>query len=268
MQTKLLAPLALALTVSLWLCGTVRAVDGEVVECDVCIYGGTSGGVVAAVQASRMGKRAVIVEAGRHVGGMSSGGLSYSDMGRAATVGGMAREFYERVGRKYGKPLETRLEPHVAEEVFREMAREAKVTVRFGQPISSVKRKGRRITALVATDGTIYRAEMFIDATYEGDLMAKAGVSYTVLREANSQYGETLNGVQLWEIPKQEWGKAGKNGRRPDRRGVWDRAIPLDPYVRRGDPSSGLLPLLQAGTLGEIGDAAAGVQAYCFRLLF
>ncbi|MAG95017.1 MAG: xanthan lyase [Planctomycetaceae bacterium] len=266
MQTKSLSALTLTLIVSLWLCGTVGAAAPEIVECDVCVYGGTSGGVVAAVQALRMGKRAVIVEAGRHLGGMSSGGLSYSDMGRAATVGGMAREFYERVGRKYGQQLETRLEPHVAEEVFREMAREANVMVRFGQSIASVQQEGRRITALVATDGTIYRAEMFIDATYEGDLMAKAGVSCTVLREANSQYGETLNGIQLWEIPEREWGKPGKNGRRPDRRGVWDRAIPLDPYVRRGDPSSGLLPLLQAGTLGEIGDAAAGVQSYCFRL--
>jgi hypothetical protein len=107
---------------------------------------------------------------------------------------------------------------------------------------------------------------MFIDATYEGDLMAAAGVSYTVTREANAKYGETLNGVQLWEKPATDFGKVGPNGRRRDGRGLWDRPVPLDPYVVPGKPESGLLPLVEPGPLGRIGDEAPGVQAYCYRL--
>ncbi|QDV50460.1 FAD-dependent oxidoreductase [Gimesia fumaroli] len=233
---------------------------------DICIYGGTSGGVVAAVKAARLGKTAILIEPGQHLGGMSSGGLSYSDMGKAATVAGMAREFYQRIGKKYNKPLETQLEPHVAEQVFEEMIKEAGVTVIKGEPLQKVVKQGPTIVELITDKGTRIAAKMFIDTTYEGDLLAAAGVSYSLTREPNSQYNETLNGIQLYEIPNVKFGKVDKIGRRKDRRGLWDRAIPLDPYRIPGKPESGLLPLIEAGELGTIGEAAPGVQAYCFRL--
>ena len=233
---------------------------------DICVYGGTSGGVVAAVKAARMGKQAILIEPGQHLGGMSSGGLSYSDMGKAATVAGMSREFYQRVGHKYNKPLETQLEPHVAEQVFDEMIKEAGVTVLKGEHIAQVIKQGPRIVELETHKGTRIGAKMFIDATYEGDLLTAAGVSYSLTREANAQYNETLNGIQFHEIPQVQFGKVNAIGRRKDQRGLWDRSIPLDPYRIPGKPESGLLPLIEEGTLGTIGEAAPGVQAYCFRL--
>lgn len=255
------------------------------VDVDVCIYGGTSGGVVAGVQAARMGKRAVIVEPGRHLGGMTAGGLSAVDIGDPRTVGGMAREYFTRLVASYGqklewnKPFESKgggpatggaysIEPHVAERVFGEMAREANVPVHFQARLASVRKDGPRITELVMEDGTIFRAKMFIDATYEGDLMAKAGVSYTLSRESNAKYGETFNGIHYSEkyLPRTNHLKPGPTGRVKGGQGVWDRDFPLDPYRVPGDPRSGLLPLVQEGDPGTPGEAAPGVQAYCFRL--
>lgn len=245
------------------------ATAAEVVEADVCIFGGTSGGVAAALQAARMGKSAVLVEPGRHLGGMSSGGLSYTDMGDPRAVGGIAREFYRRIGAKYGKPEETHLEPHIAEQVFNEMAKESGARIHFNGRLASVAKDGARITEIVTEDGTRFRAKMFVDATYEGDLMAKAGVTYTLLREANSKYGETLNGVQLFPrfFPELHWGTPGPNGRREDNKGIWDRDIPLDPYVVKGDPKSGLLPMLMEGEIGTIGGEAPGIMAYGYRIV-
>jgi flavin-dependent dehydrogenase len=161
-----------------------------------------------------LGKSAMIVEPGRHLGGMSSGGLSYTDMGDPRAVGGIAREFYRRVGAKYGKPEETHLEPHIAEQVFNELAKEAGIKLHFEKRLTSVVKNGARIQEIVTEDGARFRAKMFIDSTYEGDLMAKAGVTYTLLREANSKYGETLNGVQLFPrfFPELHWGKPGEMG--------------------------------------------------------
>jgi len=241
----------------------------KLIECDLVIYGGTSGGVAAALQAARMGKYTILLEPGRHLGGMSSGGLSYTDMGDPRAVGGIAREFYRRVGAKYGKPEETHLEPHVAENVFGEMIGEAKTEVYYDKRIKGVKKNGARIVEIGMDDGTAYRAKMFIDATYEGDLLAKAGVTYTLLREGNAKYGETLNGVQLFPrfLPELHWGVPGANGRREDNKGIWDRDIPFDPYVTKGDPKSGLLPLVQPGEIGCIGGPAPGIMSYCYRLI-
>ncbi|MEZ5365114.1 MAG: FAD-dependent oxidoreductase [Bryobacterales bacterium] len=247
---------------------------------DICVYGGTSGGVAAAVQAARMGKTVLLVEPGKHLGGMTSGGLSAVDIGNPRTVGGIAREYFTRLAGQYGrtlawdKPLEGvptggafAVEPHAAEALFRDFVREANAPVLYEAPLEAAHKQGARITAIEAGGHTI-EARMFIDATYEGDLMAAAGVRYTLMREANSQYGETLNGVMF--NPRYEakvvWGAAGPNGRRPDGKGLWDRDIPLDPYVRPGDPSSGVLPLIDAEPAGEPGSEAPGVQAYCFRL--
>ena len=263
------------------------AEPAKVVDVDVCVYGGTSGGVAAAVQAARMGKKAIVVEPGRHLGGMTAGGLSAVDIGDPRSVGGLAREYFTRLVGRYGKtlawdrPFESKgpasgpatggafaIEPHTAEELFNEMAREAQVPVFFEARLASVRKQGARITELVAEDGTVFRARMFIDATYEGDLMAKAGVSYTLMREGNTKYGETYNGIHYSPRfrPRLGYENPGPNGRLPDGLGVWDRDIPLDPYVVPGDPKSGLLPLVQAGEPGKEGDPAPGVQAYCFRL--
>lgn len=222
-----------------------------VVDADLCIYGGTSGGVVATLQASRLGKSVVLVEPTQHLGGMSSGGLGWVDFGNKGAVGGLSRDFFKRVGAKYGKPEIFELEPHVAEAVFDEMAAESKATVLKGQRLAEVKKEGPRLTEIVTSDGTRVRAKMFIDATYEGDLLARSGAEWTIGREANSQYGETVNGIQ-------------KPATNP-RAGKFE--FPVDPYKTPGDPKSGLLPLLlQAGELGTIGSADKLVQSYNYRV--
>ena len=250
----------------------------ETVETDICIYGGTSGGVVAAVQVSRMGKTAVIIEPGRHLGGMTASGLSWTDVGtseRVRAIGGIAREVYERIGTHYGqkpgtafespvsdhdaerkgydfpKPPSLSFEPKVAEAVFLSMTKDTRTRVHFGQRLKSVRKDSGRIQQIVTEDGMVIRASMFIDATYEGDLMAMSGVSYTVGREANSRYGETVNGVQ---------GPASNA-----RSGKF--VMPPNPYLVADDPSSGILPyLLQSEELGEIGSADKRVQSYNYRV--
>jgi hypothetical protein len=256
----------------------------QVVEADVCVYGGTSGGVAAAVQVARMGRSVILLEPGRHLGGMTSGGLSAVDIGEPRSVGGIAREYFTRLVAMYGKKLEWSqpfkssggpatggayaIEPHKAEQLFNDMAREAGVKVHFGTRLASVKKDGTRITALVMENGDTFRAKMFLDTTYEGDLMAKAGVSFTLMREGNAKYGETCNGIHYGErfTPRARHLQPGPNGRVKGGQGVWDRDLPLDPWMVEGDPTSGLLPLVQAGDVGKPGDPAPGVQAYCFRL--
>ena len=219
----------------------------EVIESDICIYGGTAGGVVAGVEAARLGKHAVIAEFGYHLGGMTSGGLSQTDIGNKGAIGGISREFYRRMGAHYGKEEQWTLEPGVAEALFFQMVNEARIPVYFHQRLASVKKDGARIIEITMENGRVYRAKMFIDASYEGDLMAKAGVSYTTGREANSQYNETLNGIRP-QTPKHQF------------------LVPVDPYVRPGEPSSGLLPLIQPGDGGTPGAADHSIQAYNFRL--
>ena len=271
-------------TIALLTLRGINAGAADVIETDICIYGGTSGGVVAAVQAAREGKRAVIAEPGRHLGGMTAGGLSAVDIGDPRSIGGIAREYFTRLVGRYGKklawdrPFESRggpatggafaIEPHTAEFLFNEIASESKVPVHFGARLVRVRKDGTRIVELVTEAGTVFRAKIFIDATYEGDLMARAGVSYTLQREGNAKYGETYNGIHYATIyqPRHNHKKPGANGRVPGGQGVWDRDFPLDPYVAAGDPQSGILPLVQAGDPGVPGDPASGVQAYCFRL--
>jgi hypothetical protein len=248
------------------------------IEADICIYGGTSGGVVAAVQAARMGKRAIIVEPGKHLGGMMAGGLSWSDVGsadRAKLFGGLAREVFERIGKHYGqdpktvfdvtspevpgraksgvdfiRPPSLAFEPKVAEQVFTQLAREAGVAVQLSARLKSVLKQGPRLTQLVLEDGRVVTARMFVDATYEGDLMAAAGVSYTLGREANDQYGEKGNGV-----------------RGPLHGPTSGRFIaPVDPYVTAGDPDSGFLPLIAGDSPEPLGSADKHIQSYNYRL--
>lgn len=166
---------------------------------DVVVYGGTAAGVVAAVAAAREGLNVALLEPGSRLGGMSSGGLGHTDRGVPETAGGYALEFYKRVGSKYGAEIAWDFEPHIAEAVFREMAREAKVTVLYEHRMREeygIQRRKKSIREIHSENGTVVRAKVFIDATYEGDLMARARVSYTVGRESAAQYAEDLAGVR------------------------------------------------------------------------
>lgn len=248
----------------------------QTIYTDVCIYGGTSGGVISAVQVARSGKSAIVIESGRHVGGMTASGLSWTDVGsseRLWVLGGLAKEFYQRVGAHYGqrpdkvfqtpqgsaqvrgydfaKPPSLSFEPHVAEAVFKQWLAESKVPVYYNGNLISVRKSKGRITEIITGNGYRVRAKVFLDATYEGDLMAMAGVSYTVGRESNSKYGETVNGIQ---------GPASSA-----RAGKFE--VSLDPYNRSGDVSSGLLPcLLQDGEIKNLGYADTLVQSYNYRV--
>jgi hypothetical protein len=213
---------------------------------DACIYGGTPAGVVAAVQLRRLGRTVVLLEPGGYIGGMTSGGLSCTDFGSKAAIGGMAREFYRRCGRKYGVEEEWNFEPHVAGQVFREMLQDAGVPVYFRQFLKSVRRRGARIESLTTEGGLTVQAKVFMDATYEGDLMARAKVRYHAGREDNRVYGETLNGAQVRDLHQ------------------FERAV--DPYVREGDPESGLLPGIESGEPEPPGTGDRRIQAYNFRL--
>lgn len=246
---------------------------------DLVIYGGTSGGVVAAVQATRMGKSVVIVSPDRHLGGLSAGGLGWTDTGSKEVIGGVSREFYERVWKKYqsddawtqesakqygdshvspplkqdGSPAMWVFEPHIAEAVFEDFVAESKVPLVREERLkrdsgSGVEIKDGRLVSLTTESGKTFRGRMFMDATYEGDLMAEAGVAYHVGREANATYGEKWNGVQVGVLHHGHHFKK-----------------PVDPYVKPGDPSSGLLPFISAEPPGEYGEADRRVQAYCFR---
>jgi hypothetical protein len=255
-------------------------------EADVCVYGGTSGGVAAAVQAARMGKSVLLLEPGRHLGGMTAGGLSAVDIGDPRSVGGISREVFTRLAATVGIELAWdrdfegdggggpatggayAIEPHKAEQVFWGLVKEAGVQVHLEARLAEVKMADKRILELVMEDGKIFRSGVYLDTTYEGDLMAAAGVSYTLMREGRDQYGEDYAGIHYEEKyrPRREHLKPGPHGRVPGGQGVWDRDFPLDPYVIKGDPGSGLLPLVEAGDPGGPGAEAAGVQAYCYRL--
>jgi hypothetical protein len=239
-------------------------------DTDVCIYGGTSAGVAGAIQVAHMGKRVLLVEAGQHVGGMAVEGLGGSDIDNqkefqnSPAVGGLALEFYRRVSTRYGRqaafeemlrthakqPALWRFESHVAEEIFDAWLKEAKVTVLRGHRLaetSGVRKSGPQITALRCENGAEISAKVFLDATYEGDLLAAAGVTTVVGREGNAKYGETKNGI-----------------RTDTRHGQLDRRV--DPYLTPGDPQSGLIFGVQSSPLGLHGDADESIQGYCFRL--
>jgi len=218
---------------------------------DVVVYGGTSGGVAAAVQTVRMGKTAIVIEPSQHLGGLSSGGLGATDIGNKAAIGGISREFYQRLGKHYGNEENWTFEPKVAEATFETMLRELSIPVDRGERLDlekGVVMEDGAITAIRMESGKEYRGKTFIDATYEGDLMAKAGVPYHVGRESNATYGETLNGVQTKQAKYHQF------------------EVPIDPYVAPGDPSSGLLPHIQEEGPGEEGSGDHRVQGYCFRM--
>ncbi len=249
---------------------TITAADPQ--SFDVVVYGATPGGITAAIQARRMGKTAVLIEPSNHLGGMTTGGLGATDIGNKAAIGGMAREFYRHIrtyyaddskwifekrsafkGRGHEKNEDTAwtFEPHAAKEVYQEMLRDARVVVVMSKRLdlkSGVRKTGSRITSISMETGEIYAGKMFIDATYEGDLLAKAGVAYHVGRESNKTYNETLNGVQVRNAKHHQFIKN------------------VDPYVKPGDPTSGLLPRVVPGPPGIDGEGDRRVQAYNYRL--
>ena len=215
------------------------------IRCDLCIYGGNSGGIAAAVTARRIGLSVVVLEPSQHLGGLTAGGLSLTDIGNKQAIGGIAREFYRRVGAHYGVAEHWRFEPHVAEATYQRWVREEKIEVFYQSFLARVELRDRRIVRLWTENGIEIIAKMFVDCSYEGDLMAAAKVSYTVGRESNSQYGETLNGVQV--------------------RHKHQFHLPVDPYCSEGDAGSGLLPGIEPGEPIE-GQGDHRVQAYNFRL--
>jgi hypothetical protein len=248
---------------------------------DLVVYGGTSAGVIAAVQAQRMGLSVALVSPDRHLGGLSSGGLGFTDTGDKSVIGGLAREFYHRIWRHYQQPEAWKwqpreaygnrgqgtpaidgeqrtmwiFEPHVAERVFEDLVREYAIPVHRNEWLDreqGVRRRGSRIESIRTLSGRTYPGRMFIDATYEGDLLAAAGVEYHVGREARSTYGEQWNGVQTGVLHHRH------------HFGVLPQ--PISPYVIPNDPSSGVLPRISTEPPGEYGQGDRRIQAYCFRM--
>ena len=251
--------------------------DGRTTElsADVVVYGDAAAGVVAAVQAARMGKSVILVSQYGHLGGLTSSGLGYTDIGNRQILGGISREFYHRLYQHYqnegawvqqkkedfpkngqGAPAfdeETELasvfEPKVAEMVFDRMVAEAGVKMVKGRLDldQDALMEGQRVTAIRLEDGTRIQGKMFIDASYEGDLMAAAKVTFTVGREANAKYEEVSNAITL---------------------PVHSNNLPdgIDPYRIKGDPDSGLLPGVNPYAQADVGKGDHRLQAFCYRM--
>ena len=262
-------------------------VFGQNKKYDVIIYGGTSAGIASAIQTSRMGKSVVIIEPTHRLGGLTTGGLGQTDIGNKHVIGGISREFYQNIRKYYDDPNnwkwqsrnaymddgQTRtekgedamwtFEPSAALRVYHQMLSVEKIDIVYGERLnreSGVIKKDNRIESIEMENGSKYTGEMFIDATYEGDLMAAAGVSYRVGRESNSEYGETLNGVQANKISATLKWTLSRNAYNHN---FIDR---VDPYIIKGDPKSGLLPYISENSPGIDGEGDNKIQAYCFRM--
>lgn len=221
---------------------------------DICVYGGTSGGVMAAYTAKKMGKSVLLIEPGKHVGGLTTGGLGYTDIGNKYAISGLSRDFYRRIGTHYGKLEQWIFEPHVAEQTYQYYMKSAGLNPLYGHRLVTVKKQDGNITEITIENAekpgaASYRnikAKVFIDCSYEGDLMARAGVSYFTGREANSLYDETYNGVQLRD--KHQFPEG------------------VDPYKIPGKPESGLLWGISNAPLDQQGTGDKKIQAYNFRI--
>ena len=220
-------------------------------EYDVCVYGGTSAGVIAAYAVAKQGKKVLLVEPGYRLGGMSSGGLGQTDIGNKQVVKGLALDFYRRVGATYGRLESWIFEPSVAENIFKDYIARGNVEVLYGHRIVDAQKQGASITSISveSVEDAQQRnisAKVFIDCTYEGDLMARAGVTYVVGREDNKVYGEDHNGVQMQHLHQ-----------------FVDN---IDPYVVKGDPKSGLLWGISDAAMAPTGSGDKMVQAYNYRI--
>ena len=253
---------------------------------DIVIYGGTSAGIASAIQSSRMNKSVLLIEPGNRIGGLTTGGLGQTDIGNKSAIGGISREFYEGIKAHYDKPEswkwqerseyrdggQTRtaegessmwtFEPSAALAVYETMIAEESIELVKNERLNrttGVEKNGNKVVSITMESGKKYTASMFIDATYEGDLMAAAGVTYTVGREGNDAYGETLNGVQANFVSQSLTGLISKNAYNHN------FTPGVDPYIIKGEPSSGLLPFVTEKP-GLDGKGDKKVQAYCFRM--
>ena len=230
----------------------VAACSSPQAEYDVCVYGGTSAGVIAAYAVAKQGKKVLLVEPGYRLGGMTSGGLGQTDIGNKQVVKGLALDFYRRVGATYGRLESWIFEPSVAESIFKDYISRGNVEVLYGHRIVDAKKQGASITSInvesvenLAQTKSI-AAKVFIDCSYEGDLMARAGVTYVVGREDNKIYGEDHNGVQMQHLHQ-----------------FVDN---VDPYIEKGNPASGLLWGISDAALAPTGSGDNMVQAYNYRI--
>lgn len=265
---------------------SIQLMNGQTKKYDIVIYGGTSAGVAAALQSSRMGKSVVLIEPTNRIGGLTTGGLGQTDIGNKQAIGGISREFYENIKKYYDDPKnwkwekkseymdggQTRteegeatmwtFEPSAALAVYKDMMDREKINMVYNERLnreSGVKKVDGKIESITMESGKTFKGKVFLDATYEGDLMASAGVSYAVGRESNAEYGETLNGVQANSINRALTGFVSKNA-------FNHNFIPgVDPYVIKGDPTSGLLPNVNEKP-GLEGEGDKKIQAYCFRM--
>lgn len=222
-------------------------------QVDLCIYGGTSAGVMAAYTASKAGKTVLLIEPGKMLGGMSSGGLGQTDIGNKYVVRGLALDFYRRLGKHYNSFEQWIFEPHIAENTFKWYMDHSNAEVIYGQLLKDVSKQGTQISSItlqpadkLGTASMKVNAKVYMDCTYEGDLLAKAGVSYHVGREDKRVYGETLNGVQLLT------GHQFPDG--------------VDPYIVPGDANSGLLWGINPESVKPKGTGDKKVQAYNYRI--
>src|SRR5690606_30451776 len=226
----------------------------KIYEVDVLVYGGSSSGIIAAYTAKKLGKSVLVVEPGEYLGGLTAGGLGATDIGNKYAITGLGKNFYRRIGGYYNKFEQWTFEPHVADQVFEDYIKEAKLDILKNHRLVGVNKEGEWIREIIVEDSNnpkentnrLIKAKMFIDCTYEGDLMAKSGVSYTVGRESSEQYGESHNGVQLSDFHQLPDG--------------------VDPYKVPGDSKSGLLWGISTDTLQPKGTGDHKVQAYNFRL--
>lgn len=257
---------------------TGSAMAQEIYEADVIVYGGTSAAVATAVQVSKMGKSVIIVSPDIHLGGLSAGGLGWTDSGSKKAIGGISRDFYHRIWKHYqddaawnwqdrsgygsvgqgkpaddeGVPTQWTFEPKIAEMIFDELMVENKIKLYRDEWLdreNGVEVVDGEIKSATMLSGKKFQGKIFVDATYEGDLMATAGVSYHVGREGNSVYDETWNGIQTGTLHHKHWFMSD-----------------ISPYKTPGDPTSGVLPLISTEDPGVKGEGDDKIQAYCFRL--
>jgi hypothetical protein len=273
---------------SFFSCKNQSITTQKVIQYDIVIYGGTSAGIAAAIQASRMGNSVVLIEPTNRLGGLTTGGLGQTDIGNKMVVGGISREFYQGIKEYYENPESWKwqqrseyrdggqtqtaegedamwtFEPSAALTVYKKMMAKENIALVYNQRLnreSGVKVQNQKIVEIGMESGHKYSGKMFIDATYEGDLMAAAGITYTVGRESNKEFGESLNGVQANIIGMTLRGTVSINGYNHN------FVYGVDPYIVKGNPTSGLLPfIVEGGRPGIDGRGDTGVQAYCFRM--
>lgn len=245
---------------------------------DVIVYGGTSAAVTTAVQVARDGKSVILVSPDIHLGGLTSGGLGWTDTGNKQVIGGLSREFYHRVWQYYDKEESWKwqkkseygnkgqgtsaidgenrtmwiFEPHIAENVFDDLIKESKIELYRNEWLNrstGVELENKTIKSITTLSGKTFEGKIFIDATYEGDLMAGSNVNFHVGREANSVYRENWNGIQVGVLHHRH-----------------HMMTDIDPYVVPGDPASGVLPKISIEDPGKKGEGDDKLQAYCFRM--